>query len=185
MINTEYGYTKMKDWKTPLCHCDSESCILAYLLPCHIYSKLWGNYYLFHFVSYGLLVTSIYNMYYWMNYIVIHKCPSLQTEYCIGLGENCSEYYMFVNGIPSRCVYEYHEQICTYNTLSCIEMDDYKKTKLILSLFFSFSYVSLFLMNYFVRRKVKRDNDIEEGNDLCESTLCSLCGLAQEYREIN
>jgi hypothetical protein len=183
MIDTEYGYTKMKDWKTPLCQCDSESCILAYLLPCHIYSKLWGSLYLFHFLSYGLLVTSIYNVYYWINYITINKCPSLQTDYCITLGENCSNYYMMVNGIPSKCVY--HEQICTYNTLSCIEMDEYKKTKLMLVILFSGSSTLLFFMNYFVRRKVKRDNDIEEGHDICESTICSVCGLAQEYREIN
>ena len=176
-----FEYKSLGKWKTSLCYCDSESCILAYLLPCHIYSKLWGKQYLFHFLSYGLLVTTIYNVYYWINYININQCPSLQTDYCLGLGENCSNYYMLVNGIPSKCVY--HEQICTYNTLSCIEMDEYKKTKLILILLFSGSYALLYCMNYFVRRKVKRDNDIEEGNDICESTICSLCGLAQEYRE--
>jgi len=63
-------------------------------------------------------------------------------------------------------------------------MDEYKKTKLILAVLFSCCYSILFIMNYCVRKKIKRDHDIEEGIDVCETTICALCGLAQEYREI-
>ena len=32
-----------REWSTSLFHCDPESCILAHVLPCHIYAKIYDR----------------------------------------------------------------------------------------------------------------------------------------------
>ena len=55
---------------------------------------------------------------------------------------------------------------------------------MILSLAGSISYFILCLLHYFLREKVKKYHSIVDEYDACAVTLCSQCGLAQEYREI-
>lgn len=174
-----------RKWATSLYYCDPESCILVNVLPCHVYAKLYdignGNRcYLFNFIYYGIFCVSIYNVCYWLDYINKNRCPSLHTEYCLGTRDNCSQSYMLVNGIPSKCVF--NNNICMHSETDCFT--NYNQLNMFLSLLGSGSYFILFLLNLFLREKVKRDYNIEGEYDACAVTVCSPCGLAQEYREI-
>jgi Cys-rich protein (TIGR01571 family) len=122
-----------------------------------------------------------YNSYYWLNYINSNRCPDLNTDQCIGLRENCGQYYVVINGIPAKCIMNEYN-FCSYNEDQCFT--DYKKLNVILSLSGTLSYFILFLLNFFLREKVKKEYNIEGEYDSCASTICSPCGLAQEYREI-
>ena len=66
-----------------------------------------------------------------------------------------------------------------------VNIYNYKKLNVILSLSTSISYFILFLLNFFLREKIKKEYNIEGEYDSCASTVCSTCGLAQEYREID
>jgi len=174
------------DWKTSLYTCDSESCILSLLLPCHIYSKIINKNYLLNFLSYGFVCLSIYNIYYWLNYINQNKCPSNKTEQCVGLGDNCNNNYIYINNIPTKCIYHSDANVCTYNSISCIELDEYRTLNIYLSIFSSISYLFLYLMNYNVREKIKLNKSIKDTYyDIIAVICCYPCGLAQSYREIS
>ena len=176
-----------RKWSTSLFYCDPESCILAHCLPCHVYAKIYDtpnqfSCYFFNFMYYGLFYLCMYNSYYWLNIINHNKCPDSITDYCITLeNQTCSQYYMLVNGIPSKCINE--NNICLHNDVSCYT--NYNKLNMFLSLVGSFSYFILFFLNFFLREKVKKEYNIES-NCLHDSSaiLCTTCGLAQEYREI-
>jgi len=45
----------VREWTTSLCTVDSESCLVTWLLPCHVYAKLNLTSYGLHFMSYALL----------------------------------------------------------------------------------------------------------------------------------
>jgi Cys-rich protein (TIGR01571 family) len=181
-----YQLLEKRKWATSLCHCDPESCILAHVLPCHIYAKIYDNpensCYLFNFIYYGIFGLAMYNVYYWLNYINKNRCPSLETDYCFGLNENCSQYYMLVNGIPSRCVY--NDSICVHSETDCFV--NYTTINMYLSMLGSFSYFVMILLKFFLRDRVKKDYNIESNfaQDVCAITLFSSCGLAQELREV-
>lgn len=172
------NYEKRK-WSTSLLYCDPESCILSHYLPCHIYAKLNKDCYLFNFLYYGIFCVSIYNVYYWLDYINNNRCPSLETAHCFGLGDNCSQHYMVINGIPAKCIFD---EICIHSEISCFQ--NFKELNIFLYLLGSISYFVLFILHLFLREKIKKEYDIEGQYDACALTLCSPCGLAQEYREI-
>ena len=176
-----YQLLEKRKWATSLCHCDPESCILAHILPCHIYAKIYRDCYLFHFIYYGIFSISLYNVYYWLDYINKNRCPILETDYCIGLGENCSQYYMLVNGIPSKCMFD-ESNICIHSERDCFT--NYKKLNMSLSLLGSISYFILLILHLCLRGKLKTDHNLEENYDACAVTLFSSCGLAQNYREL-
>jgi len=167
-----------REWTTSLFHFDPESCILAYVLPCHIYAKIQGSY-LCSFLYYGIFSVSIYNVYYWLNFINKNRCPESIADQCFGLKENCSQYYMIINGIPSKCIFN---ELCYHSESSCFT--NFNKLNMYLSLFGSFCYFILFSLNYLLREKVKTQYNIEGKYDSCAVTIFSCCGLAQEYREI-
>lgn len=182
-----YQLLEKRQWATSLFYCHPESCILAHILPCHIYAKIYdepetNSCYLFNFLYYGIFGLAIYNVYYWLDYINKNRCPSLETEYCFGLKENCSQYYMVVNGIPSKCIY--NDSICVHSENDCFI--NYNRMNLYLSMLGSFSYFVLIILKFSLRDRVKKDYNIE-GNfikDACAITLFSSCGLAQELREV-
>lgn len=174
-----YQLLEKRKWATSLFICDPESCILSHVLPCHIYAKIYRDCYLFHFIYYGIFSVSLYNVYYWINYINKNRCPDLETGYCIGL-DNCSQYYMMVNGIPSKCIFD--NNICIHSKRDCFT--NYNKLNMWLSLLGSASYIILSMLHYFLREKVKRDYNLEGNYDACAVTIFSPCGLAQEYREL-
>jgi Cys-rich protein (TIGR01571 family) len=177
-----YQLLEKRKWATSLCHCDPESCILAHILPCHIYAKIYKDCYLFYFIYYGIFSISLYNVYYWLDYINKNRCPNLETEYCIGLGENCSQYYMLVNGIPSKCIFD-DFNICVHSERDCFI--NYTKINMWLSLLGSACYFILLILHSFSREKVKKDYNLESNYDVCAVTICSPCGLAQNYRELH
>jgi hypothetical protein len=56
-----YQLLEKKQWATSLFYCHPESCILAHILPCHIYAKIYdepeGNScYLFNFLHYKVFM---------------------------------------------------------------------------------------------------------------------------------
>jgi len=167
-------------WATTLWNIDPESCILAHVLPCHIYAKLYRNCYLFNFIYYGIFTMAIYNCGYWLNYININRCPSLATTQCIGLRENCGDYYIILDGIHTKCVII--DDVCVHSLSSCFI--NYNKLNMILSLGGSMAYIILCGLHYFLREKIKKEKSIIGEYDSCAVTVCSPCGLAQEYREI-
>ena len=176
-----------RQWSTSLFHCDPESCILAHVLPCHIYAKIYdreniNKCYLFNFIYYGIFSVSLYNVYYWLNYINKNRCPSLERDYCFNSdigNKTCNQYYMLVNGVPSKCIYNEY-QICTHSEQSCFI--HFTEFNTFLSLVGSVSYIMLFFLHFFLREKVKKDYNIQGKYDIC-ALFCSTCGLAQEYRE--
>lgn len=174
------------DWNTSLCKCHAESCLVSFLLPCHVYAKLKNKYYLLNFVVYASLVTCIYNIGYWLHYLSHNICPSIKAEQCIGLGENCQNYYINIDNTHTQCIYHDDAQLCTYNTISCIKQNTYMKLRLYLGAYASFSYLFLFFMNYKKRLVIKEYRKINDTgiSDLFASSLCITCGLAQEYREL-
>lgn len=179
-----------REWSTSLFHCDPESCILAHVLPCHIYAKLYDKdttsetrCYLFNFIYYGIFSVSLYNVYYWLNYINKNRCPLLERDYCFNIdnvgNKTCNQYYMLVNGIPSKCIYNEYE-ICTHSEQSCFI--HFTEMNTFLSLLGSVSYIMLCFLHFFLRDKVKKDYSIQGNYDI-SAIFCSTCGLAQEYRE--
>lgn len=168
-------------WKTPLFMCDSESCILSFILPCHIYSKI--NYpYAFSFLAYGGCIISIRFMYYWIMTLYTNACPAHHSDYCLGLGNQCESYYTIVDGTTTPCIYRKDIDACTYNFESCIKVDDGLYIWISIGCFIM--YLFLFLMNYQTRKIIQYQHSIKGSSDICESTLLSPCGLAQAYREI-
>jgi hypothetical protein len=168
-------------WQTSLWACDSESCILSFILPCHIYSKI-SNGYASSFIIYGSCVLSVRLFYYWCYVLYNNACPSNYSDQCLGLGNACSSYYTTIDGTPTSCMYRNDISACTYNIKSCIQVHNSWYTWAGISC--SIIYLFIFLMNYTIRKKVRIVNFIQDGNDICESTCLSPCGLAQAYREI-
>ena len=103
-----------------------------------------------------------------------YHCPFKKVEQCLGLGDSCEQHYMVVNGVTTPCLYE---DVCVHGLESCIIPSSVSYWVL------GFLYVTLFLMHYELRKRVKQEKQIQ-GSDFCESTFCSICGLAQVYREI-
>jgi len=54
-----------------------------------------------------------------------------------------------------------------------------------LSLLGSACYFILLILHSFSREKVKKDYNLESNYDVCAVTICSPCGLAQNYRELH
>ena len=174
------------EWKTSLCTCHAESCIVSFLLPCHVYAKIKNKSYLVNFMVYALFVTCIYNIMYGLDYLSHNICPSIKTEQCVGLGHDCNNYYINIDNTPTQCIYHEDAQVCTYNTTSCMKKEAYIKIRLYLGVVASFSYLGLFFINYTKRLSLKEDKKINDNGiiDLFASSICVTCGLAQEYREL-
>ncbi len=172
-------------WKSSLYGYSSESCLLGFLLPCHIYSKIKSNYYLLNFISYGCVIICINNIYYWFSFYNKHKCPSKESSQCYGL-DDCQNHYIYIDNIPTKCIYYEDAQICAYNKISCILKNDLHQLNKYLWVFCSVSYLFLFILNYSIRYKIRNDKQIKSNLcvDLCAVTICYTCGLAQEYREV-
>ena len=94
----------VSSWQTSLWECDSESCILSFLLPCHIYSKVNSNY-AYSFMSYGICIVTIRLLYYWTFILYTNACPPNHSEQCLGLGNDCHDYYTTINGLTTACIY--------------------------------------------------------------------------------
>jgi hypothetical protein len=170
-------------WSTSLCTPDAESCIVTTLLPCHVYAKLQLVHYGFHFVSYSLLVLCIRNVYSSLMYLNAYDCPPSVTDQCILLDASvCSNHYMIDNGVTTPCYYNTDLDVCIFSQTGCIRV--HSSTYTWLSILMCLSYSGLFCMNYKARQLIRTTYSIPPSHECIASTACSICGLAQAYREI-
>lgn len=176
-------FNAVREWATPLWTPDTESCVVTWLLPCHVYAKLHLSSYGIHFLSYAFFVLGIRNVYSLLAYYQTYHCPPSKTDQCILVSqEECTHHFMNVNGIDSPCVYYSDLNACVFGKDSCIQvpMSAYSWCGSLLSLF----YLCLFCMNYQARKVIRTTYHIESNHECVAATGCSLCGLAQAYREI-
>ena len=185
----EYDLINKKEWSSNLYDCDTESCFLSCIVPCHVYSKLKiisknKKYYCVHLFVYMLLYISIQQLWYANNYLSKHTCPHILIDNCINAIDNCEDNYMIVDDAQSSCVIK--NNFCVYNNYECISQKQSNKTALYLLIITSISYSCLTYIHYKARQYIKLIYNIN-GNmveDLFAVTCCSTCGLAQEYREL-
>jgi hypothetical protein len=176
-------YERMqKSWSSTLCTYDSESCVVAWLLPCHTYAKLRLTSYGMHFLAYAFFVLAIQNILSSWSYIHMNKCPSQPTDQCFMIKDHCENHYTHIDGVPTACVYIDDLDVCIYNSVECI------RVKPGLYAFFtcmlSISYLCLWIMNYSGRRVIRETYQLPAEKECVASTILSPCGLAQAYREI-
>lgn len=177
-------YTKaFREWTTTLCTHDTESCVVSTLLPCHVYAKLNLSSYGIHFLSYAFFILCIRNIYSTLGYLHEYQCPSLETTQCILLTpEKCPHHFMSLNGVDTPCIYYSDSDLCLYSSTECIQVHPTAYTWL--GIFLSLSYLCLFYMNYSARKIIRNTYSIEPHHECMASSGCSICGLAQAYREI-
>ena len=172
----------VREWTTSLCTFDCESCLVTWLLPCHVYAKLNLSSYGIHFVSYALFVLGVRSIHSMVGYYYTYDCPAHETEQCVTLEkEDCHNHYMSINGVDTPCVYNGDLDVCIFGEVSCIQVhpSTYTWSYSLLSLM----YFCLFYMNYKARQVIRFTYMIEPKHE-CLAATCSQCGLAQAYREI-
>jgi len=173
----------LRDWATSLYTWDTESCLVTWLLPCHVYAKLNLSSYGLHFMSYALFVLGIRNIYSTIAYYHTYDCPAVKTDQCIMIEkDHCTHHFMNINGVDTPCVYYDDISACVFGQVSCIRVPPttYHWFYSLLSMM----YLCLFYMNYKARQVVRNTYLIEPHYECLASTGCSQCGLAQAYREI-
>jgi hypothetical protein len=177
-------YAKVvREWSTELCALDAESCTVSTLLPCHVYAKLRIKHYGIHFLSYALFILCIRNIYSTFVYYHTYKCPSVETTQCFYLEkEDCQSHFMSVNGVNTPCLYHSDYDLCIYRESGCIQVHPSQYTWL--SVLLTMCYLCLFCMNYSARKEIHTLHNIEPKHECVASSACSICGLAQAYREI-
>jgi len=177
-------YTKAyRDWVSGLFTPDAESCTVSALLPCHVYAKLRRTSYCIHFISYALFVLCIRNVYTTLAYYHTYECPSTKTTQCFQLDrEECSSHYMTVDGVDTPCLYHNDAEICIFSEEGCVRIPPKQLTWL--GILLTFCYLCLFTMNYTARKHILDIYNIEPKHEAIASSACSICGLAQAYREI-
>ena len=178
----DYEIVEQKTWKTSLYQFDCESCFLSCVVPCHVYSKIMSTTpleYTTRIISYIILYTGIQQLVYIQYRLDNSKCPATEIGNCI-FADNCLAYYMTINDQPSAC--RYVEGYCVYSEFQCVKHTH----DIMLILFTSLLYTVLTYLHYSARMYVisKKNLDTVGCSDCCASTYCSLCGLAQEYREL-
>lgn len=179
-------YKQLTNWKTSLIHYDCESCFISHVAPCHVYSKLKQGSYAKNCIIYAVLWYTIQSLYSWNYYVYKNQCPSEKISYCIQLNENdCNDYYMLVNSVPTRCIFNSDSNICLYDEQSCIKQSEYNHIHLFIFTFSSIIYSCLCLLHYILRKEIQEKKEIDHDSTNCLAiTCCSTCGLAQEYREL-
>jgi len=174
-------YSEITQWKTGLCDCECESNFLSWVVPCHVYAKLTKAY-ASNLLIYLCLWINIQFMYCYIRYMYSYKCPAYSTDYCIRLGDSCEMHYMNINGATVSCVTI--DNVCTHRKMSCIDAPTVH-VNIGLALFFIGLFDTILsCMHYQLRKQIREKYQLSPDNDCLASTLCSTCGLSQEYREI-
>ena len=188
VYNIDYNILNKGEWQTSLCKCDSESCFLSSIVPCHVYAKLRAktkSEYCLHLFSYCLLYVFIQQLWYSQSYINKNTCPNTLTNTCIILSEDdCNKYYMTIEENEYACIYE--NGYCVANNYSCIKQSISKKISIDLVIITSISYFVVCYMHYSAREYIKSRQTIDESfiENIVGVVCCPTCGLAQEYREL-
>ncbi len=185
----EYNMIDNRIWSTHLCECHAESCFLSCIVPCHVYAKIKSystskRLYCIHLFIYIIIYISIQQLWYSQHYLNSHMCPAYLTDNCISIIDDCETYYMVVDDILSSCTLK--NNMCVYDTISCISQEDTYKSSSIILIFTLSAYLFIVCLHYSIREQIKIKQKII-GNiveDVIAITCCSTCGLAQEYREL-
>ena len=185
----EYNIINKGEWSTHLYTCDTESCFLSCVVPCHVYAKIksYGKSkreYFIHLFVYMTLYVSIQQLWYSQQYLNAHMCPSHLTDNCFSITDDCDSHYMVVDDLLSSCILK--NNICVYDTTSCLSPKDTKQKSLAFLIVTLVGYIFLVSLHYTIREKMKL-KQIIGGNiieDVIAITCCPTCGLAQEYREL-
>jgi Cys-rich protein (TIGR01571 family) len=185
----DYNILNKGEWATHLYTCDTESCFLSCIAPCHVYAKIksYGKNkreYFIHLVVYMVMYISIQQLWYSQQYLNSHMCPSHLTDNCISITDDCDKYYMKVDNVLSSCMIK--NNICVYDSHECLSSKDTKQKSTAFLVVTLIGYSFLVFLHYNIREKIKVKQTIG-GNiieDVLAITCCSTCGLAQEYREL-
>lgn len=182
----EYAIIDKLPWKTNLCKCECESCFLSCIVPCHVYSKIISKTsleYTTHIILYIILYSLMHQLLYFQYTMNNNICPSTEIQNCL-TADSCLKYYMIVNSIPLPC--RYVDDLCVYDEYQCIQPHEYSKLTKTTLLLTTFLYSIINYMHYQARKFMQQHKNI--GNSTCIDcyavTLCSSCGLAQAYREL-
>lgn len=179
-------------WKTPWYQCDTESCLLASVLPCHVHSKILStnsrSNYKYYFLGFFLLYLVYYTTIAGWIYIPTLTCNGQQTYTCIYQSpETCNELYMLVdNDKTYQCKWVDFIGACIPETnQTCIREEImYGNISVIASAFGIFSMVYLFVKVQF-RESYQTANYIiqKKWTDCFIPMCCPICSDAQIYRE--
>ena len=191
---SDYNILNKGEWQTGLCKCDSESCFLSCIVPCHVYAKIKSRTkaeYCVHLVIYVFLYLSLQQLWYSQHYILSNTCPNMLTSNCISMIEDddlyadCNKYYIEIDDIKYACIQ--NNGYCIANENSCIEQKQSKNISLDLMLFTAICYFMITCFHYSAREYIKTTQIIEHSliEDIPAVICCPTCGLAQEYRELN
>jgi Cys-rich protein (TIGR01571 family) len=183
----DYNILNKSEWQTGLCKCDTESCFLSCIVPCHVYAKIKStskSEYCLHLVLYIFLYLSLQQLWYSQHYVIQNTCPSILTNTCITIDEDCNKYYILIDDIKYSCVD--NNGYCISNENSCIEQKASTNISLNLFIFSSVCYFMLTCLHYSAREYIKSKQIIEHSyvEDILAIVCCPTCGLAQEYREL-
>jgi len=193
---SEYTILNKNEWQTSLCKCETESCFLSCIVPCHVYAKLRASTkseYCVHLVIYIFLYLSLQQLWYSQNYVINNTCPSTLINNCLSITilnndvtdmDYCENYYMIIENIHYGCVEQ--NGYCISKDYSCIKKNDSKHASIDLIIFTSICYFIITCLHYNAREYIKSKQNIEESfiESIAGIICCPICGLAQEYREL-
>jgi hypothetical protein len=178
-------------WKTHWYHCDTESCLMSSILPCHIQSKIISNNrsnYKYYFLGLFLLYLVYYTTIVGWIYVPTLTCNGQQTYTCTYQSpETCDQLYMLVNNDKTyQCKWvNFIDGCIPETTQTCIRQEImYGNIAVIASSFGIFSMVYLFVKVQF-RETYQTINNIKQNKwtDCFISMFCPICSDAQIYRE--
>ena len=183
----DYNILNKGEWQTSLCKCDSESCFLSCIVPCHVYAKLRArtkSEYCVHLFVYMLMYVFINQLLYSNHYIIENTCPNNLINSCISVFNNCNTHYMLIDNNQYACVEE--NGYCFADTTSCIEQSTSHKASVNLIIITSMCYFIIVCLHYSARDYIKTLQNIDESfiENIVGVVCCPTCGLAQEYREL-
>ena len=181
-----YTILNMSQWHTSLCVCDSESCFLSCIVPCHVYAKIKSttkSLYCVYLFGYICVYLSIHQLLYSQHYIIENTCPLNMVSTCL-VDDKCKNTYIIIDDIKYACIEQ--NGFCVSNEHSCIEQPDSKHISINLLIFTSIAYFVLVFMHYSAREHIKKQQNIDESfiENIAAVVCCPNCGLAQEYREL-
>jgi Cys-rich protein (TIGR01571 family) len=183
----DYNILNKGEWKTHLCHCDTESCFLSLIVPCHVYAKIKSfnkSQYCIHLIIYLSIYLSVQQLWVSQKYINDQTCPKHITQDCISIQDDCVNYYVSIDSILYSCIEK--NGYCISDKYECIDHELSNKISTNIFLLSSFFYFFLCLIHYCARETIKTKNIIETNifEDIVAISCCPTCGLAQEYREL-
>jgi hypothetical protein len=179
------------DWKTSWYHIDTESCILSYHLPCHIYSKVLSrkrSYYKYYFALFTLMYAFYYTPIIGWIYLPPLICKGEQVVSCPMYAKNdCENSFIIVDDVKAyQCFWSKTIDLCIPTTnQQCIQEEIAKGNMDMIYTCFSIMFLVVFFANYQFRSAYQDSNSIprKSWKDCLITFFCPVCSNAQIYRE--